>query len=64
MTANFTDKYIQKLEAWEKGKNPWLTLETDNKAKPFQRVRANTILGDPRVGWFYSGKKDKDKKDE
>lgn len=42
------DGYMNKLTAWGKRQNPWITVETGNPASPFQRVKANDIWGDPR----------------
>ena len=42
------DKIGQKIEAWSKGLNPWITIANPTKAtnKPFIRVRANDYYGD------------------
>lgn len=34
-----------KIEAWRKGQNPWLTVSTKQKNKPFIRVRADEYWG-------------------
>lgn len=42
---------LNKLEAWKRGKNPWLTVPNPNTKetnKRFVRVRANDIYGDWR----------------
>lgn len=54
-----TVKMINKLDAWKKGKNPWVTFETDQKNMPFKRMRANEVWGDPRTHWADVKKKDK-----
>lgn len=47
------DKLMNKLNAWMKGKNPWITFEKPaQKNQPlrerFYRVKANDVWGDPR----------------
>lgn len=46
----YIDKSYNKLKAWRKGQNPWITIE--NVGGPadrlFRRVRANTIWGNPK----------------
>ena len=34
-----------KIDAWRNGQNPWLTVPTTAKNKPFIRVRANEYWG-------------------
>jgi hypothetical protein len=61
---SFNDKLLIKMEAWAKGKNPWISWPNSDpqaRNKPFVRVRANSIWGDPRIGWFFVGKKEKGK---
>ena len=40
------DKALNKLEAWRKGKNPWITVPGPSSNKPFVKVRANSVYGD------------------
>lgn len=40
------DKALNKLEAWRKGKNPWITVPGTASNKPFVKVRANHVYGD------------------
>ena len=42
---------LNKLEAWKKGKNPWITIPNPEgqSNKPFIRVRANDYYGDWRA---------------
>lgn len=50
---DLVDIHSNKVEAWAKGQNPWLTVPNPNKAetnKPFIRVRANSYYGP----WKYS----------
>lgn len=54
-----TVKMINKLDAWKKGKNPWITFETGQKNMPFKRQKANEVWGDPRAHWADPKKKDK-----
>jgi hypothetical protein len=45
------DKLNDKRVAWEKGQNPWLTIENPSKNetnRPFIRVRADNLWGDPK----------------
>lgn len=46
------DKMLDLQRAWEKGQNPWITIENPNKEqtnKKFIRVRMNdTSLGHPK----------------
>ena len=46
-----------KLDAWKKEKNPWITISTQDKNKPFKRVRANDYWGSPKAS-YYMGKSD------
>lgn len=41
-------KAINKLEAWRKGKNPWITVPGPQSNMRFIKVRANNLYGDPR----------------
>ncbi len=34
-----------KVAAWRKGQNPWLTVPTSQKNKPFIRIRADEYWG-------------------
>jgi hypothetical protein len=34
-----------KIAAWRRGQNPWVTVATSAKNKPFVRVRANEYWG-------------------
>ena len=40
------NKALNKLEAWRKGKNPWITVPGTASNKPFVKVRANNLYGD------------------
>lgn len=54
------EKLAFKQKAWRKGRNPWLVvpnLNTSEKAKPFVRVRANEVWGDPRRGFMLANAK-------
>lgn len=41
-------KAVNKLNAWQTGKNPWITVPGPSLKESFVRVRANTLYGDPR----------------
>lgn len=45
---SYLDKLENKIAAWKAGKNPWVTVATTQKNKPFVRVRANEYYGDYR----------------
>jgi hypothetical protein len=40
------EKALNKIEAWRKGKNPWITVPGPSSNKAFIRVRANSVYGD------------------
>lgn len=42
------DKAIHKLEAWQAGKNPWITVPGTQSNQRFVKVRANAVYGDPK----------------
>lgn len=44
------DIELNKLDAWRKGKNPWLTIKNPSGEtnKRFIKVKANKVLGDPK----------------
>lgn len=46
-TGNLTKEY-NKIKAWCKGKNPWITIPGPGKSQPYIRVKAVTLWGDPR----------------
>ena len=49
-------KTQDKLEAWKRGKNPWITVDRGGRAsnERYYKVRANDIWGDPRkISCFY-----------
>lgn len=51
-------KGLNKLEAWKKGKNPWVTVPGPSKKEAMVRVRSNSVWGDPkrRFANIYAGK--------
>ena len=51
-------KALNKLDAWVKGKNPWITVAGPSKKEAFVKVRANSVYGDPkrRFANIYGGK--------
>jgi hypothetical protein len=51
-------KALNKLDAWIKGKNPWISVPGPSKNQSFVRVRANALYGDPkrRSANIYGGK--------
>lgn len=55
-----TEKALHKLDAWRKGKNPWITIKGPSSNMPFVRVRANTQWGDPKkqMANLFGGKAD------
>ena len=51
------EKALNKLEAWKKGQNPWITVPGTQSNMRFVRKRANEVYGDPRhVANIYRGK--------
>lgn len=53
------EKANNKLQAWKKGQNPWITVPGPSSNMRFVRVRANTAWGDPRrTANIYKGKQD------
>lgn len=42
------EKALNKLEAWRKGQNPWITVPGTASNARFIRVRANNLWGDPK----------------
>lgn len=42
------EKAFNKLKAWKKGQNPWITVPGPSSKERFVRVRANTVWGDPK----------------
>jgi hypothetical protein len=52
------DKWTIKQKSWLKGQNPWVTVANENTAdtkRPFVRVRAETLWGDPHKGFMFGG---------
>lgn len=47
-TRSECDKALDKIKAWKAGKNPWITVSNREKNKPFIKVRANDIYGNPK----------------
>jgi len=49
---------LNKLDAWRKGKNPWIAVPGPSKNQSFVKVRANMVYGDPkrRFANIYGGK--------
>ena len=42
------EKAYNKLKAWKKGQNPWITVAGPSSDKRFIKVRANAVYGDPK----------------
>lgn len=48
---------LNKIAAWKKGLNPWITVSGISKNMPFVKKRANEVYGDPRAtSNLYKGK--------
>lgn len=48
---NLFDRELQKLAAWRKGSNPWMTIRnpnTNETNKRYIKVRSNHLIGDPK----------------
>lgn len=41
-------KALNKLAAWKKGQNPWITVPGTASNQRFIKVRANNLWGDPK----------------
>jgi hypothetical protein len=51
------EKAMNKIKAWKKGLNPWVTIPGPSKNMQFVRKRANDVWGDPRkTANIYKGK--------
>lgn len=51
------ERVANKLRAWKKGQNPWITVPGPTKNMAFIKKRANDVYGDPRhVANIYRGK--------
>jgi hypothetical protein len=42
------EKDYNKLKAWGKGQNPWITVPGPQTNKRFIKVRANSVWGNPK----------------
>jgi hypothetical protein len=42
------ERAMNKLSAWKKGLNPWITVPGPGSNMRFIRVRANNLWGDPK----------------
>jgi hypothetical protein len=53
-------KAMNKLIAWKKGQNPWVTVPLAGSKDQFIRVRANTVYGDHKKSGanLFGGKAD------
>lgn len=54
------EKALNKLEAWRKGQNPWITVPGPASNARFIRVRANNLWGDPKKSNSYGIFRSKD----
>jgi hypothetical protein len=51
------EKTMNKIKAWKKGQNPWVTVPGPSTNMLFVKKRANEVWGDPRhVANIYRGK--------
>lgn len=39
---------MNKIDAWKKGQNPWITVPGTQSNQRFVKVRANSLYGDPK----------------
>jgi hypothetical protein len=48
------EKELNKVKAWREGKNPWITVENNQRGtnKPFYKVRANELYGNPKTATY------------
>ena len=51
---------LHKLQAWKKGKNPWITVPGTATNARFIKVRANSLYGNPKASTanLFGGKVD------
>lgn len=51
---------LHKLDAWKKGKNPWITVPGTASNARLIKVRANSVYGDPKKSGanLFGGKAD------
>lgn len=42
------DKALNKIAAWKKGLNPWITVPGTQTNMRYVKVRANAVYGDPK----------------
>jgi hypothetical protein len=51
---------LNKMLAWKKGLNPWITVPGPSKKEAWVKVRANTLYGDPKRASYgiFQGAKD------
>ena len=71
--ATYLDVIVTKTISWKKGQNPWVTVENPERVsqaqgdrgsnKPYIKIRANDLWGDPRRK-FSMGAKKEDVKNE
>lgn len=49
---------LHKIQAWRKGKNPWITVPGTQSNMRFVKVRANSLYGNPKTATanLFSGK--------
>jgi len=54
------EKALNKIEAWRKGKNPWITVPGTQSNMRFIKVRANSVYGDHKKNGanLFGGKPD------
>lgn len=65
---DYLDNLLSKVASWKKGQNPWLTIPNPEKVsvsqgtkgsnKPYIKVRANDLWGDPRRKFSMSSKRE------
>ncbi len=59
-SRDFFEKEFNKIDAWKKGKNPWITIENvgGETNKKYIKVRANDYFGNPKLASYgiYRGK--------
>lgn len=51
---------LHKIQAWRKGKNPWITVPGPQSNMRFVKVRANSLYGNPKTATanLFNGKAD------
>ena len=42
------DKMLNKVRAWKKGQNPWISIPSKDGVAGVSKIRSNTLWGNPK----------------